>query len=722
MLDQLLNSANYYFNPYSFPMFITALLVILLGVYVFIQDKNLVSQSFLIMTLSAGIWQAGIGMMYLMRDTMLILSFYKIFIFLGAVMIAPGIYFFTASSLGLLEEKKKYVLANYTIAFAFYIMSLMTDWLVRGVNEYFWGPYVLYGPLSIPFLFFFFTLVIRSLLLYHDSIRKMESGIKQDQIKLFTISLAIAAVGSVDFLSCFPPLEVYPFGYLPVLIFISLQTYAILRYKKASLSEIFGAMEDGIIVTDRNGRITEVNHSVEKITGLRRQDFLGNNVFDVFPLIADKVEDPEKVEALLKEITTKPGKISDEDITFIEPALHISTRSSPLMDRFGTRSGSVIVFRNITERKKLEGELRQYKEELEELVKVRTAELAASEEKYRALVNHAQVGIGIHQDGRIVFTNRQLLLMLGFREEEFIGLSISCLIHPDEVEEVMSRAWNRYNGKEVIDTYESQLIRKDGSIMPSIISNAVVEYNGKRATLITIVDITESKLRKELEQVNQELEMFAYSVSHDLRAPLRSIDGFSQALLEDYEEQLDDEGQDYLRRIRAASQRMASMIDAILQLSRIGRYEMRRKQVNLSALAQDIAADLKVTDPDRQVEFVIAEGVVASGDPTLIRTALENLIGNAWKFTQKHENARIEFGVVRQGKKSIYYVRDNGAGFDMRYADKLFAPFQRLHSTAEYKGTGVGLASVQRIVHRHGGNIRAESAVGKGTTFYFTLE
>ena len=239
MLDQLLNSANYYFNPYSFPMFITALLVILLGVYVFIQDKNLVSQSFLIMTLSAGIWQAGIGMMYLMRDTMLILSFYKIFIFLGAVMIAPGIYFFTASSLGLLEEKKKYVLANYTIAFAFYIMSLMTDWLVRGVNEYFWGPYVLYGPLSIPFLFFFFTLVIRSLLLYHDSIRKMESGIKQDQIKLFTISLAIAAVGSVDFLSCFPPLEVYPFGYLPVLIFISLQTYAILRYKKASLSEIF---------------------------------------------------------------------------------------------------------------------------------------------------------------------------------------------------------------------------------------------------------------------------------------------------------------------------------------------------------------------------------------------------------------------------------------------------------------------------------------------------
>lgn len=720
-MAQLLDSANYYLNPYSFPMFITALLITLLGIYVFIQDKNPVSKSFLIMTVSGGIWQAGIGSMYLMKNTMLILSFYKIFIFFGVVMIAPCIYFFTTASLGLLEEKKKYVVANYAIAFTFYIASLFTDTLARGVNEYFWGRYVLYGPLSVPFLIFFSALIIRSLLLYHDSVRKTEPGIKRDQIKLFTISLLIAAMGSVDFLSCFPPLEVYPFGYLPVLVFVSLQTYAILRYKKASLSEIFNAMEDGIIVTDRNCRITEVNHSVERITGIRRQDLLGNDVLDVFSSIADKIENPEKVTALLKEITTNPKKISGEDVTFLEPTLHVNVTSSPLTDRFGAKSGSVIEFRDITERKRMEEELRQYKEELEELVKVRTEELTKSEAKYRALVNHAQVGIGIHQDGRIVFANRQLLSMFGFREED-IGLPISRLIHPDEVKEVMSRARDRYDGKEVIDTYESRLIRKDGSVMPAIISNAVIEYEGKRATLITVVDITESKLRKELEQVNQELEMFAYSISHDLRAPLRSIDGFSQALLEDYEDQLDHEGQDYLRRIRSASRRMASMIDAILRLSRIGRYEMRREQVNLSALAQDIAADLKMTDPDRQVEFVIAEGITTRGDPTLLRAALENLIGNAWKFTQKRETAGIELGVMTQSKERIYYVRDNGAGFDMKYADKLFAPFQRLHSPTEYAGTGIGLASVQRIVRRHGGNIWTESVVDKGTTFYFTLE
>ncbi len=660
--------------------------------------------------------------MYLMRNAMLIISFYKVFIFLGTVMIAPGIYFFTTASLGLLEKKKKYVVVNYVLAFAFYITSLATNWLVRGVKEYFWGRYVLYGPLSVPFLVFFFILIIRSLILCHDAIRKIEPGIKRDQIRLFMISLGIAVVGAVDFLSCFPPLEVYPFGYLAVLVFVSLQTYAVLQYKKASLSEIFGAMEDGIIVTDRNGRITEVNHAVENIVGIRRRDFLGKDILDILSLTKDKIENPEKVAALLKEITTNPGQISDEDITFLDPALHISTRFSPLMDRFGTKSGSVIVFRDITERKRLEEELRQYQEELKELVEARTAELAASEEKYRKLVDHAQVGIGIHRDGRMVFANRQFLSMLGFKEEEFNGLPISRLIHPDEVQEVLSRAWDRYSGKEVIDTYESQFLRKDGSVIPVIISNAVIEHEGKRATLITVVDITESKLRKELEQANQELEMFTYSVSHDLRAPLRSIDGFSQALLEDYEEQLDSVGQDYLRRIRAASQRMAAMIDAILQLSRIGRYEMQREQVNLSALAQDIAADLKVTDPDRQVEFIIADGVVAKGDATLLRTALENLMGNAWKFTQKHENARIEFGVLQQSKELVYYVRDNGAGFDMKYVDKLFAPFQRLHSTIEYTGTGVGLTSVQRIVRRHGGHIWAESVVDKGTTFYFTLE
>ena len=224
-----------------------------------------------------------------------------------------------------------------------------------------------------------------------------------------------------------------------------------------------------------------------------------------------------------------------------------------------------------------------------------------------------------------------------------------------------------------------------------------------------------------LEAANKELEAFSYSVSHDLRAPLRSIDGFSQALLEDYVEKLDGQGKDYLTRIRAASQRMGQLIDDLLNLSKVTRAEIRREAVNLSELAKDLARELKQSDPQRQVDFAIQEGLEVKGDPRLLRVALENLFSNAWKFTSKHPRARIEFGVAQRDGKPTYFVRDDGAGFDMAYQGKLFGAFQRLHKATEFYGTGVGLATVQRIIRRHGGEIWAEAEVEKGATFYFTL-
>jgi len=233
----------------------------------------------------------------------------------------------------------------------------------------------------------------------------------------------------------------------------------------------------------------------------------------------------------------------------------------------------------------------------------------------------------------------------------------------------------------------------------------------------------------QLEAANKELTAFAYSVSHDLRAPLRSIDGFSLALLEDYHDKLDVTGKDYLQRVRSASQHMGQLIDDLLTLSRTTRSEMRHETVDLSQMAQTIAAELKQGDPERQVAFVIAAGLTANGDARLLRAVLENLLGNAWKFTSKRANARIEFGTLQpsnpgkagQAGETVYFVRDNGAGFDMAYADKLFGPFQRLHRTTEFPGTGIGLATVQRIIHRHGGRVWAEGAEGAGATFYFTL-
>ncbi|MBI2765799.1 MAG: HAMP domain-containing protein [Chloroflexi bacterium] len=225
----------------------------------------------------------------------------------------------------------------------------------------------------------------------------------------------------------------------------------------------------------------------------------------------------------------------------------------------------------------------------------------------------------------------------------------------------------------------------------------------------------------QLEAANKELESFSYSVSHDLRAPLRSIDGFSQALVEDYADVLDDEGKQMLGRVRAGSQRMGQLIDDILQLSRVSRAEVGKEEVDLSVMASGIVDDLRRTEPHREVEFQAAPGLTVTGDRRLLRIALENLIGNAWKFTSHTERPQIEFGAEGGPGKPVYFVRDNGAGFDMAYAGKLFGAFQRLHAMDEFPGTGVGLATVQRVIHRHGGRVWAEGATGQGATFSFTL-
>ncbi|MBI2926821.1 MAG: response regulator [Verrucomicrobia bacterium] len=230
------------------------------------------------------------------------------------------------------------------------------------------------------------------------------------------------------------------------------------------------------------------------------------------------------------------------------------------------------------------------------------------------------------------------------------------------------------------------------------------------------------RLNAELAAANQELEAFSYSVSHDLRAPLRAIDGFSQALVEDGAEKLDERSQGHLQRVRAATQRMGELIDDLLNLARVSRAQMHQRHVDLSDLGARVADGLRRTDPERQVEIVIASGLVANGDPRLLQVVLENLLGNAWKFTSKQPNARIELGLDRSANPPTFFLRDNGAGFDMTYAGKLFGAFQRLHSASEFPGTGVGLATVQRVIHRHGGRIWAEAEVGKGATFYFTLQ
>ncbi|MGH7843779.1 MAG: sensor histidine kinase [Candidatus Binatia bacterium] len=230
-----------------------------------------------------------------------------------------------------------------------------------------------------------------------------------------------------------------------------------------------------------------------------------------------------------------------------------------------------------------------------------------------------------------------------------------------------------------------------------------------------------TQLASELRAANKELEAFSSSVSHDLRAPLRTLTGFAKILLEDYGDRLDNPARNYLERMCLAALRMEQLIDDLLELSRVGRSEMRHETIDLSRLAQVITSELQESAKSREIELTLEPGLKAEGDPRLLRIAMENLFSNAWKFTGRTSRARIEFGATDEDGVIAYFIRDNGAGFDMAYADRLFGPFQRLHNAADYPGTGIGLATVQRIVQRHGGKVWAESGLGKGATFYFTL-
>jgi len=255
--------------------------------------------------------------------------------------------------------------------------------------------------------------------------------------------------------------------------------------------------------------------------------------------------------------------------------------------------------------------------------------------------------------------------------------------------------------------------------------DVITERKRAEAEILRLNLELEQRVRQrtaQLEAANTELEAFAYSVSHDLRAPLRGIDGWSLALLEDYHDQLDAQGRQYLDFVRAEAQRMGQLIDDLLQLSRVSRGEMQSASVDLSAIAQTVAARLRAAQPERQVEMTIQPGLAALGDTRLLEIVLTNLFSNAWKFTGTRPTTHIEFGKTEFEGHQAFFVRDNGVGFDMAFAQKLFGAFQRMHKLSEYPGTGIGLATVQRIIHRHGGRVWAEAQVDQGATFYFTLE
>ncbi len=348
-----------------------------------------------------------------------------------------------------------------------------------------------------------------------------------------------------------------------------------------------------------------------------------------------------------------------------------------------------------------------------------------------AIVNSSDDAIiGKTPDGMITTWNLAAQRMYGYSADEIIGQPITVLCPPDRVGEIQETLGKIRSGERVA-YHDTTRQHKNGTIFPVSVTISPVwdDQHGLVGASSIARDISEryriqAELRlrtADLECAYRDLETFSYSVSHDLRAPLRALDGLSNALLEDCGPSLSKAGLGYTRRIRAAAGQMTSLIEDLLNLARVSRAEIHPQELDLGAEVTRIAEELQREGPDRQVRFIIQQPAWATADLTLIRTVLQNLMDNAWKFTSGRDDATIEFGMTPDRACHHFYLRDNGAGFDIAYADKLFKPFERLHTAAQFPGTGVGLASVRQIVERHGGRVWADGAPDAGATFYFTL-
>jgi PAS domain S-box-containing protein len=487
------------------------------------------------------------------------------------------------------------------------------------------------------------------------------------------------------------------------------RTEEALRASESRIRLVLETADEAFIEMDSQGQITEWNPKAEALFGWRRAEAVGRTV-------AETVIPPElrgaHAKGLETFLATGHGPVLGKRVELL--ALRRDGGTFPIeLTIASIREGSSYRFtafiQDITERKKAEE------------IRSRLAAIVDSS-------NDAIIGKSL--DGVIRTWNRGAQALFGYSADEVIGKTISVLLAPGQEGEEPGFLERLKNGERV-EPFETVRRRKDGrNIYVSVTISPIHDSVGRVTGASNVArDISDRKRAEEAlahakeasDAANRELEAFSYSVAHDLRAPLRGIDGFSQALLDDYSAKLDEAGQRYLRRVRESAQHMAQLIDSLLSLARITQGDLRPERVDLSDLARAAAERLKASQPGRNVEFLIAKGLMAQGDSRLLAVALDNLLGNAWKFTRHQPKACVELTSTRRDGQTVFFVRDNGAGFDMAFASKLFGVFQRLHTSEEFEGTGIGLATVQRVIRRHGGRIWADGEVGRGATFYFTL-
>src|SRR5882762_2046563 len=467
-----------------------------------------------------------------------------------------------------------------------------------------------------------------------------------------------------------------------------------------------GVRDYAIFMLDGAGRVSTWNAGAQRIKGYRAEEIVGQHFSRFYPPEAVAAGRPARLLAL----AAREGRAEDEGWRIRKDGSRFwaNVIITAMRDSDGAVIGFAKVTRDLTERKEVEDALRR------------------SEQTFQLLTESVQdyAIFMLDTEGRVATWNAGAELIKGYRPQEILGRHFSTFYPPEDVAQGKPQWELEIAEREGRHEDEGWRVRKDGTrFWANAVINAMRDAHGGLVGFAKVTrDLTQRRrVEQALAQSNQELERFSYSVSHDLRAPLRAISGFAQALVEGHAAQLDEEGKRLLTVIRDSAKLGGELIDALLDFSRVGRQALARTPVDLTALAESVVSELRQTHGPVAVEAVLTPLPPASGDAALLRNVLINLIGNAFKFTAKRAHPRVEIGAQQDGAEFTYYVKDNGVGFDMQYAGKLFGVFQRLHRPDEFEGTGVGLALAQRIVERHGGRIWAEGKPNEGATFFFTL-
>ncbi len=721
MLTAVFDLSSYALNLYAFPVIFVGLLIFVTGFVVSVRERwSVVSVTFLLVTISTAFWLVFVGVSYMALDEKTALFWIRVEHF-GVTLIPSAVFFFCLAIIRRFEEFQFFAWVSLLVSALFYAAVLFTDSFVkRSPYLYPWGYYASYGPLSLQFLGFFALMFIVSLRLLWKEYRRTVSHVHKTRLKVFLTAFIFALIAVADFAPTFG-VAVYPLGFLPVLFFFVIAAWCIWRFRLVDLTPEFAAnqiletMKGAVFVVDMDGDIRIVNRAACNMLAYGESELIGRPIGTFF-----KSYSVENVETGNE--TTPQGILHDHIMQWRTKdgrEIYVSVSTSPVPGRDGLQVGVVYVALDITKLKLIQEEMKKTENFLNSIVENIPDMIFVKDAKELRFVSFNKAGeelIGLSRESMIgkndydFFPKEQADFFTTKDREVLAGKKLEDI--PEEPIQTKSK------GERALHTKKIPILDEKGNPRYLLgISEDITEYKEAQKKLL---EKTAELARSIAER--EQLQLFTYVASHDLREPLQKVIGFGDLLMGQCYESLSEKGRDYLDRMQNATIRMSQLIEDILKFSRITTEEENLESSDLNEVVKDVLFDLELSITESKGSVELGVLPVLNADKTQMHQLFQNLIANALKFHKKDESPLVRIKGRNLGNSSVEItVEDNGIGFDEKYLEKIFKPFERLHGRSEYKGSGIGLAICQKIVQRHKGQITARSAPGQGAVFIITL-